>query len=507
MAKTKADKKASKQKSTTAENNAPHGAEPAENSHMAYYAIDPAHLAKPWAIAPRAMDVMVSMLTRDAESADAAAIALREGGPWDAEKYEVVANGVAVIPVVGVLTKQNIGLTWDFWSFREYSGIRANIDAALSDPSVKSILLMIDSPGGMVGGAKELADYIYSVREQKPFYAYADSLMASAAYWIGTAAGYIAAPATAEVGSIGVRTTHVDFSQMDQRMGIKITHLTAGTYKAMGNDAEPLSQEAADYIQGTLDTLYSLFVDGVARNRNVTTDAALAMADGKVFLADEALGLNMIDEVVPDVAEFIMSISSNSTTNISNSGGKKMDINTLKSDYADVYEAVYNEGMSDGMEQAHADSTAASNVVDMVDAMFGAEYAGKLKKAIDAGLTADSMKVAREVFGGGQLPDDEDVKTGDGNTDGGRDDNAGKNADKAQILAELAGLHGKGVRPAGATSGNSHEAAGDDFDALVDDYRAKHNCGRAKAIKAVANANPEAHQAWLDKRRGKDRAS
>ena len=80
----------------------------------------------------------------------------------------------------------------------------AAFDRAAADSSIGAIVLNIDSPGGSVYGVEELADKIYKARGTKPVYAVANSLAASAAYWIGSAASQLYVTPSGEVGSIGV---------------------------------------------------------------------------------------------------------------------------------------------------------------------------------------------------------------------------------------------------------------------------------------------------------------
>jgi hypothetical protein len=110
------------------------------------------------------------------------------------------------------------------------------------------VLLRVNFPGGLVSGCKALADSIATAGQTKKIYAYADGGMCSAAYWIGSAVGEIAAPVTASVGSIGVRTIHVDWSKWNDKAGLSFTHIAAGAYKTLGNEDESLSKQAKDYI-------------------------------------------------------------------------------------------------------------------------------------------------------------------------------------------------------------------------------------------------------------------
>ena len=122
--------------------------------------------------------------------------------------------------------------------------------------------------------------------------------MASAAYWMASGARRIAAPATAQVGSIGVISMHREFSKALEGAGVRYTILAAGHYKAAGNAVEPLSDEMRAYLQEGIDAVYELFLSAVEQGRGVSREKTLAMADGKIFIAGEALKAGLIDRIL-----------------------------------------------------------------------------------------------------------------------------------------------------------------------------------------------------------------
>jgi len=272
-----------------------------------------------------------------------ARVGLSLGGDRQEEQYQVM-DGVAVIPVKGVLTK---GLSFFSFLFGGASMKQIGIafQAALDDPLVKSILLDIDSPGGTVDGTEELAEDIFKARGRKPIVAYTDGMMASGAYWIASAADeiYISGD-TVQVGSIGVVATHIDQSKADEAYGEKWTEITAGRYKRIASGHRPLTDEGAAYIQDQVDYLYSTFVDAVARNRGVDQEEALAMADGKIFIGKQALEIGLVDgvEAFSDLIDQL------------HSKEEMMNIEELKTKHPDVYEAVLAEGKTAGLAEGVA---------------------------------------------------------------------------------------------------------------------------------------------------------
>ena len=163
-----------------------------------------------------------------------------------------------------------------------------------------SVILAIDSPGGEVDGVQALANDVFAARAgSKPIVAVADGVMASGAYWIGSAAEklYITGDTTA-VGSIGVIAKHTDLSKAQEMRGVKVTDITAGKYKAVASPNAPLSQEGRQSIQEIVDHIYSVFVDDVARNRAASSTAVLErMADGRLFLGKNAVQAGLVDGI------------------------------------------------------------------------------------------------------------------------------------------------------------------------------------------------------------------
>jgi capsid assembly protease len=204
-----------------------------------------------------------------------------------------------VIPVYGVVA-QKISTMDDISGPGSASTerIAKDIRSAMADPAVSAILLDIDSPGGTVFGVAELAKEIYGLRGQKPIVAIANSLAASAAYWIASAASEFHITPSGEAGSIGVFAEHTDISKWLDKEGIKPTLIHAGEFKTEGNQYEPLTDQAAAYIQSRVDDYYRMFVKAAAKYRGVSeTKVQRDFGKGRVFGAEEAVASGMADKV------------------------------------------------------------------------------------------------------------------------------------------------------------------------------------------------------------------
>jgi signal peptide peptidase SppA len=239
-----------------------------------------------WAILPEVLEKMVAdaMEISDVDVSQTSTLDFKQKGT------------TGIVKINGPLTKELDIITFLFGG-TSYSEIQSTIDAMLSDPSIKQIVLDIDSPGGTVAGAFSLVEYIKAAKEKKPIYAWSDGHMTSAAYWIASAATSIAAAPTTVLGSIGVVATHTDISKLYEKMGIKKTYITGGKYKRLGNPTEPLSEEGYNYIKVLVDDNYKNFYSSVAESRGLNTDEKDKWAEGKLFNASEGKKLGLIDQV------------------------------------------------------------------------------------------------------------------------------------------------------------------------------------------------------------------
>lgn len=183
---------------------------------------------------------------------------------------------------------------------RTYTRIRKQLDAALASQNVRGILLDIDSPGGEVAGLFDLVDFIFESREVKPIWALANDDALSAAYAIATGAERIAVTRTGGIGSVGVIAVHVEFSAMDERIGVKSTPIFSGERKADFIDSEPLNDTARQLLQDEVDRLRVLFVETVARNRGVSADE-ITETEAGVFFGPS--GVPLLADVVENVEQ------------------------------------------------------------------------------------------------------------------------------------------------------------------------------------------------------------
>lgn len=257
-----------------------------------------------WALEPRIYAELQAIVERHAsgqrltpEAIEAVVSAAQEDRPartGDAQALE----GVAVIPIQGVIARharQVNGISTPRGSSIER--MRTQLDAALYDDSIQAILLHIDSPGGSVAGLSEFADDLRAARDLKPIVAYVDGMMASAAYWLGSQASKVISTRSSEVGSIGVYAAVRDASRLYENAGIDTKVVKAGRHKGAGLTGTRLQDEQLDALQRSVDAYKALFVDAVARGRGMDLAAVEALAEGEIWLGEEAKAKGLIDQV------------------------------------------------------------------------------------------------------------------------------------------------------------------------------------------------------------------
>jgi signal peptide peptidase SppA len=206
-------------------------------------------------------------------------------------------SGVMVIPLTGVITPQGSFFDFLFGGSGGLAGFREQLSAAVSNDDVTVIVLDVDSPGGMADMVPETAAMVREARAVKPVVAVADTNMMSAAYWIASQAEVVVTP-SGYAGSIGVYRTHVDASGLNDKMGVKVTYVSAGKYKTEGNPDEPLGRTAQRAWQQAVDDVYGDFVADVARGRGVSEDAVRSgFGEGRSLRGERAVRAGIADRV------------------------------------------------------------------------------------------------------------------------------------------------------------------------------------------------------------------
>lgn len=243
---------------------------------------------EPWAMIPDRLASLCALISR-AAGGDEVAQEEIEAKITNRQAEEIArADGrVVVIPVDGVITHRG---SWWGVSAQKLS---RDIQTYAADGSIKAIILDIDSPGGTVSGVEELASVIHAVRD-KPVVAVANSMAASAAYWIASQASDLAVTPTGQVGSIGVYSMHLDMSRALDDIGFKVTLIHAGKHKVEGNPFQPLDDDSRAELQRSVDEYYGMFTAAVKRGRGNISEEVM---QGRMYSAETAQAHRLVDRV------------------------------------------------------------------------------------------------------------------------------------------------------------------------------------------------------------------
>lgn len=264
---------------------------------MRYMHILLACAAEPWALEKSKLIAIANFLKFKAS-----------GGEYTAEEVaritqkrekEVIKGdgSIGILPIHGVIGER-MNLLDDISGGVSSELITSQFRAMLNDATIKAIILDINSPGGVARSIEEIAGEIYQSRGIKPIVAQVNTCAASAAYWIATQADEVIVTPSGQVGSIGVYTIHEDISKMLEMEGIKETLIYSGQYKVLGNELEPLGDDAKAVFQTRVDQLASSFVRGVARGRGVSLATVNEQfGQGLMFSAADAVQRGMADRI------------------------------------------------------------------------------------------------------------------------------------------------------------------------------------------------------------------
>lgn len=205
-----------------------------------------------------------------------------------------VSGTIALMPLTGLITQRP-----DWFGGTSTDAFGRGFTAAMANENIAGVVIDVDSPGGLIYGVDELSERIFKARGTKPVVAVANSMAASAAYWIASAAEKFVVMPHGDVGSIGVWAMHQDWSKYEEDLGIKTTLVSSGKFKVEGNPWSALDEEAKSEMQKRVDSLHEDFIGRVAENRGVRASAVRSSyGQGRLVPAKEAVEAGMVDGIM-----------------------------------------------------------------------------------------------------------------------------------------------------------------------------------------------------------------
>lgn len=199
-----------------------------------------------------------------------------------------IGQKVAVIDIRGVITRSDATIKL--------------IHAYRDDPSIKAMVIRIDSPGGSVAPVQEIYGELEKI--EKPIVASMGGSAASGGYYIACAADTIVANPGTLTGSIGVIMQFTRMKGLYDKVGLEHQVIKSGEFKDTGSPFRALTEEEQSVLQTTVDDVYNQFVDTIfeARGDQLTRAEVAELADGRIYSGKQALESKLLDQLgnLPD---------------------------------------------------------------------------------------------------------------------------------------------------------------------------------------------------------------
>ena len=173
----------------------------------------------------------------------------------------------------------------------------AALQEADADPSIGSVLMVVNSPGGSAVASKEIYDELAA--SKKPVVAYLGEVAASGGYYVASGTDYIVANPNTITGSIGARATLLNYAELFTKLGLREDTLKTGELKDIGSGSRNLTGEERQIIQALIGESFSNFrADVEAGRKGKLNQKLFAQAlDARILTASQALSAGLVDEI------------------------------------------------------------------------------------------------------------------------------------------------------------------------------------------------------------------
>ena len=248
---------------------------------------------EPWLIRPETHEQLCRIVDAHMDGAAHEAGGIASLFEQDEKESMVdIIDNVGVVSVNGVIGKR-VSMIEKSSGVVDVDDVEESIMNLVANEAIDGIVLDISSPGGSVTGVPELADFIRAAGDEKRIVAFTDTMMASAAYWIGSQAFALVATKSSCVGSVGVYLSLLDQSRAAEMMGVKVELIKAGKLKGIGVPGTSLSAEQREFLQSRVDYLHESFRGAVRAGRGV--EISDSVMEGQDFFGEIAVKNKMVD--------------------------------------------------------------------------------------------------------------------------------------------------------------------------------------------------------------------
>ena len=222
-------------------------------------------------------------------------------GLWQAKRSsslislpKVRSQGIGIVKLEGMIAMERKGA---FMGDNMVERVNKSLAKLAAKDSVKAIILRINSPGGMVASSQEIYAQVTRLRQKhnKPIVALLGDVAASGGYYIASACDSIVAQPGTLTGSIGVIFQTGEFAGLFKKYGIEFNTIKSGRYKDIGNFSRAMTPDERRILQDVIDSAYEQFVGAVADGRKLPAATVKELADGRIYIGDNAMKLHLVD--------------------------------------------------------------------------------------------------------------------------------------------------------------------------------------------------------------------
>lgn len=174
-----------------------------------------------------------------------------------------------------------------------------DLEDLMNDDDVKAVVVRINSGGGDAYASEQMWHQMSELRKVKPVVVSMGDYAASGAYYMSAPASWIVAQPNTLTGSIGIFAVIPDFSGLvTTKLGVRFDEVKTNRHSTFGNlMARPFNAEETAMLQASVNRGYSLFRQRVADGRHLTTESVEKIAQGRVWLATDALNIKLVDQL------------------------------------------------------------------------------------------------------------------------------------------------------------------------------------------------------------------
>ena len=173
-----------------------------------------------------------------------------------------------------------------------------DLEKLMNDDDVKAVVLRVNSPGGSAYASEQIWRSVTQLKTKKPVVVSMGGYAASGGYYISCNANYIYSEPTTITGSIGIFGMFPDFSGLlTDKLGVKFDEVKTNKHAAFGTMARPFNEEEMALLEQYIDRGYKLFRQRVADGRKMTVEQVEEIAQGRVWLGNDALPIKLVDAI------------------------------------------------------------------------------------------------------------------------------------------------------------------------------------------------------------------